>query len=1120
MGRPQMKLNRDTCPGGNESSLEELKTFLDEARQILEDSNRLKEGDLQLLIRRGKNLFGGTPEKQNYDSAILEGSPIAQAVFEGDKFQLTRANIACREFFDAHFTNDHTVYSLLKLSQSEFELLFGQVGQKDIIKILEFEMTPGTIVEMEVHARRICLGECSGLLLAFRNVTEEIQLARSFSELDTRFRGVVDSEMIGIFFWELDGKITEANAYFLKLLGYSREELAAGKLYWNKLTPPEYAELDKSVHQLILKKGACAPFEKEFFHKMGDRVPVLIGAAKLKDEEGKGVAFILNYAEKRQLDLQLQESEERFRTVLENLGEGLLITDLSDMIIYANPQLEKLTGYSPSEILGKYSHELLTSHGREAGALNRPPKSLFTSHEQYEELFRTREGGTFWGLVNAAPLQSSTNEVAGTIKAISDITPKKEAEIALRRFDRTLSLLKECGKAVARATSEPELLRQVCTLIVHSGGYKMAWVGFACMDESKSIQCVAIAGDDEGYLENAKLTWADTPRGNGPAGKAIRTRKICIIHDVANDPSFAPWKTEALARDFKTVISLPLGGGPGGIFGVITLYTREREMVNEEETNLLHELSADLSFGIENLRARASHKLAEQSLRDSESRFHSIWENSVDGMRLTDVQGIIVAVNKAYCLLVGLDRNELQGKPFTATYEEIDPEEMLQKYRQSFADQKIERVMERKVTFRKGKKVHLSVTHSFIEASNRPTLLLALFRDITNQRLLEEQLRQAQKMESIGQLAGGIAHDFNNILTVIQGHASLLSSESIQNPEIAEAANEISEASRRAANLTRQLLTFSRRQIIQPKPLMINDVVRSIGKLLSRLLGEQITLQFQLGDCLPPIAADPGMMEQVLLNLAVNARDAMPNGGRLMIKSSRVQIGEQFVEKHPAALTGDFIRLSVSDNGCGIDQENIAKIFDPFFTTKEVGKGTGLGLATVYGIVQQHKGFILLSTKIGEGTEFDLYFPASAMPTESAVAVSRPVVEIRKGLETIMVVEDEESLRSLVCHVLSRQNYSVIPAASGVEALRIWEARGLDIDLVLTDLVMPDGVSGFQLAEKLALKKPNIKVIYTSGYSPEIGNNESILVEGVNFLPKPYPPDLLIRTVRAILDRS
>jgi two-component system cell cycle sensor histidine kinase/response regulator CckA len=354
---------------------------------------------------------------------------------------------------------------------------------------------------------------------------------------------------------------------------------------------------------------------------------------------------------------------------------------------------------------------------------------------------------------------------------------------------------------------------------------------------------------------------------------------------------------------------------------------------------------------------------------------------------------------------------------------------------------------------------------------------------------------------------------------VIQGHASLLQLDSVLHPEIAEAVNEISEASKKAANLTRQLLTFSRRQIIQPKPLMINEVVTNIGKLLGRLLGEQITLQFHLGQNLPSMAADPSMMEQVLLNLAVNARDAMPNGGRLTIKTSRKQIDEEFIDMHPAAISGDFICLSVADDGFGIDPENVEKIFDPFFTTKEVGKGTGLGLATVYGIVQQHKGFILLDTKIKEGTEFELYFPASGIMSATTTPTTEANV-ISKGVETILVVEDEESLRNLVCHVLARQNYVVIQARSGVDALRIWESRGHEIDLVVTDLVMPDGLSGFQLAEKLAAKKPGIKVIYTSGYSPEISNNDSILREGVNFLPKPYPPDLLIRTVRATLDRE
>ena len=392
------------------------------------------------------------------------------------------------------------------------------------------------------------------------------------------------------------------------------------------------------------------------------------------------------------------------------------------------------------------------------------------------------------------------------------------------------------------------------------------------------------------------------------------------------------------------------------------------------------------------------------------------------------------------------------------------------------------------------------------------------FRDITQRRMMETQFRQSQKMEGIGQLAAGVAHDFNNILAVIQLHASLLKIGPYPSPEQLESAGEIEKATERAANLTRQLLLFSRRQTMQPRDLDLNQSINDMTKMLRRTLGEAIQVQFKFA--LKPlfIHADAGMMDQVLMNLAVNAQDAMTKGGLLVIETSAVEFDESVCAKSPLARPGSFVCLSVSDTGCGIPPEILPRIFEPFFTTKDIGKGTGLGLATVFGIVQQHQGWINIYSEVGHGTVFRIYLPRLA--AKSGQEPRQPAfTTVRGGKETILLVEDEAALRSSMCKALSQLGYRMLESVSGVEAQKVWEQRRHEIDLLLTDLVMPGGVTGKDLAARFLNENPKLKVIYTSGYSIDVVGRNFPLEEGVNFLAKPFGANRLAQTVRDCLDK-
>ncbi len=391
--------------------------------------------------------------------------------------------------------------------------------------------------------------------------------------------------------------------------------------------------------------------------------------------------------------------------------------------------------------------------------------------------------------------------------------------------------------------------------------------------------------------------------------------------------------------------------------------------------------------------------------------------------------------------------------------------------------------------------------------------------DMTETLNLEAQLRHAQRLESVGQLAAGVAHDFNNLLTVIQGYAECLLSHKLQDTYTAAALKQISLASQRAAGLTRQLLTFSRKQVIQPDRLDLNTVMKNLLKMISRVVGEHIKIENDYAAELPCIEADAGMIEQVAMNLVVNSRDAMPNGGTLRISTSTAKLDAKQVRRNPEARPGSFVCLTVADTGCGMDAKTLERIFEPFFTTKAVGKGTGLGLATVYGIVKQHKGWAEVASQPDQGTTFKIYFPAAAAP-KAAPATAQAPAEMSCGRsETVFLVEDDALLRGFVREVLTQHKYRVVEAASGAEALQTWERLKGEVDLLLTDMVMPNGVSGWDLANRLRKRCADLKIIFSSGYSEEIIGNDFDL-ERAWFLPKPYNPQQLTRMVRRCLDVS
>ncbi len=517
------------------------------------------------------------------------------------------------------------------------------------------------------------------------------------------------------------------------------------------------------------------------------------------------------------------------------------------------------------------------------------------------------------------------------------------------------------------------------------------------------------------------------------------------------------------------------------------------------------------------IRDITEQRAAEMALRESEEKFAKAFRAMPDAIAITKLgDGRILDINAAYTGMLGYTRDEVVGRCVLDLNIWVEPALrglIVARLRAG------ETVRNEPVVFRnKQGGLHRCLYFAEVTDIAGESCLISILRDTTEQQRLEEQLRHAQKMESIGLLAGGVAHDFNNVLTVIQGNVSLALEDPRLAPALAEMLRQVQDAAQFASTLTRQLLVFSRRQVLQPGRLALGATIERVVTLLRRTLGEHIVLKMESAADLPEIRADEGMVEQVLLNLAVNARDAMPSGGELSITTVLAEPDADYLRRVPQARPGRFVGLRVRDTGVGIPADVLPRIFDPFYTTKAEDKGTGLGLATVYGIAQQHNGWIEVASEVGRGTEFTVWFPQLLGRPGAAPPQAAPVAS-PSGHETLLLVEDKDEVRAVVQGLLARKGYRILAAADGPEALRLWARHRGEIALLFTDVVMPGGINGRELAERLRADRPALKVIYCSGYDANILGGDVLANPCTRFLAKPFEVAQAVRLVRALLDQ-
>ena len=763
----------------------------------------------------------------------------------------------------------------------------------------------------------------------------------------------------------------------------------------------------------------------------------------------------------------LKESEEKYRHLVENSHVIIYTLTADGVFTFVSPAWTVLLGHPPTQVVGQPFQQFVHPDDL-AGCMVFLQRVIVTGQRQEGISYRVRhtDGSWRWHTSSAVPLRGEAGTVIGFEGIAQDITTRKQSEAALR----------ESHELIVKLTAQvPGVVFQYQ---LHPDGH--ASIPFS----SPGINVIYEVTPEEVREDATQAHRRHHPDDYDRIGAAIQE----------SARTQQPFHCE-----FRVV--LPRQGLRWRLCDSLP----ERM---EDGSTLWHGIVSDITE-----RKRAEEERA---------RLAMAVEQAAETIVITDPNGTILYANPAFEETSGYTCAKALGQnPRILKSGKQDAEF----YRQMWAILARGEVWTGRLINKKkdGTLYEEEVTISPVrDPAGKVVNYVAVKRDVTHEAQLEAQLRQVQKMEAVGQLAGGVAHDFNNLLAVIRGNAELLLMNEAQHPAATrEGLKHVVEASERAANLTRQLLTFSRKQLIQSQPLMLNEVIANLTKMLNRVISENIDLQCQYAASLPYVQADTGMIEQVILNLVVNARDAMPQGGQLRVATEPLTLDAAQAQANPKAHAGQFVCLLVSDTGTGIAPEVLPRIFEPFFTTKEVGKGTGLGLATVYGIVNQHRGWIEVSSQVGEGSTFKVVLPAIPAPARLAAAAEAEV-EVRGGKETILLVEDEHAVRLTTRKILESKGYTVREAASAREALEQCQAHAGEFALLLTDIIMPGEMSGLDLADRLWVQRPGLKVIFMSGYSADmlVKNDEFIRRTRSRFLQKPCSSRTFLETVRQCLDEK
>jgi len=875
-------------------------------------------------------------------------------------------------------------------------------------------------------------------------------------ESEERFKGLFDHASDPIFIHDLEGHFLEVNRVTCEGLGYGREELL--KMTTSDIETPERASLTPERIEELSQKGRIF-FETAHVTKDRRVIPVELNC-KIIELKGKQAVLCIarDITKRRQTEKTLRESEEKYSNLFHHSNDAIFIHDFDGNIIDVNQRGLDLFGYTKAEVSSLTIPEL------------HPPEALETSKWAFETIsrdgfvnfeidFKKKSGDIFPAEVSASLFEVGEESVIQGI--VRDITEKKRAEEKLRESEelyRTLVL------------TSPEAV----TLTDLEGNITYV-----------SKQTLELHG-----FENAE--------------EMLGKNALELIEPEDHEKAMAYLK-KTLEEGFVRNV--------------------EYRLLRKDGTRFFGELSAALirdGYGkpkafIATVRDITDRKREEERIRESEEKYRTLVEQLLQGLVIIQDYRIVYA-NTAMAEILGYTVEEilaLSTEEIQASVHPDDRDLLWKRFEERIAGKPISPRYELRVIMKDGQSRWLEIYATRIEYHGRPAIQ-ATFIDITERRVLEEQLRQVQKMEAVGTLAGGVAHDFNNLLIGITGYSDLLLSRLGEEDPMRKDILEIKNAAKRATSLTKQLLAFGRRQMLQMRVIDLNDVVSNMDTMLRRLIGENIELVSILRPKLKPVKADPSQMELVIMNLVINARDAMPEGGKLTVKTENVTLDEESCRAISEARAGDFVCLTVSDTGIGMDMETLERIYEPFFSTKEMGRGTGLGLSTVYGSVKQHNGWITVNSKREKGTTFKIFLPVTSEKLDDGAERDTSVTKLRGKGERILLVEDDERVRNFMAKVLSSNGYEVAEAENTEKGVEIFKREQGNFDVLFSDVILP-GKTGLKLVDELLSLKPELKVILSSGYTEQQSQWKQIEERGFHFIQKPFTMIDILKTVREVI---
>lgn len=872
---------------------------------------------------------------------------------------------------------------------------------------------------------------------------------------DDRFRRVLETAQEGVWVVNRHNRTEFVNQRLLDMLGYSLDEL-------RDKNPQQYTDPNWQPQRAkgLGDRGAFTAMEMKFRRRDGTDLWANVSRGPLLDDDGSydGAVLLVNDNTEQRM------AEDRLRlqaTAVNAAANAIVITDAAGTIVWVNPAFTTITGYQPEEVIG-HTHRLLKSGEHDQAFYKNLWETIRAGNVWIGEISNRRKGGErFYEEMTIAPVRSREGTVTHFIAIKQDVTARKLAEDALGRSEQRFRLLVENIADGIIATDADAKIAYASESACRVTGYSRA--------ELIGANLFAFVHPED----RAKLI--------GMFDRAIREAGPIV-----------QWGARVRTR------------------------AGEWRYFEGSTTNRLQD--PDTSALIINFRDSTARQQAEQALVDTEAKYRALFENATVGIYLSTPVGRYISMNQSLAGTLGFASPEEAISRLPAIKELYVDCAKWDEFRERVLREGFVHDFEYEILRQDGSRRWLTESARSVH-DNQGQLLYyeGVTRDITDKKSLEIQLRQAQKLEAIGRLAGGVAHDFNNMLGVILGYGDILQTQLPSEHPGQKSVLEMQKASRRAADLTRQLLAFSRKQILQPQVVNLNSLVEDLYKMLHRLIGDQIELIFHPSPSPVMVKADPGQVEQVLMNLAVNARDAMPGGGRLLLETSNAMVGEEFARNHAPMPPGEYVLLSVTDTGTGMNADTLSHIFEPFFTTKEQGKGTGLGLSIVYGIVKQSGGYIWVDSKPGAGTTFSIYLPPTA--ERQPAGVSRPLqTNAIRGSETIMLVEDDATLREMVRLVLVNAGYAVVEADGGPNAMGLLRNLTQPIHLLITDVVMPGGINGWALAQLVAGAHPETTTLFMTGYGVEFETFGMDIDPDIMLIMKPFSSDDLLRKVREALD--